>query len=260
LKRQEDLMLLTPQPSDLPGLGERAVRRYLVELRKLLDTTSAKALLAITMLAAPAGIPLALLLDPTGRPDATEMAANGLGLAAYILPLLAILSITGEWRLRSVLTTYTLDSNRTAVLVAKTTALLTVVLGAVLVANIAGVTTASLLGLPVRPAPALLAGAAGMLVGMTGIALVGVGFGASLLNTPLAIVLYLSLPPAIPQLLSQLPAMTAVVPYLDIHGPLIAQIHAGTTPNPATTTVAALLWIAIPITIGFARNARSDIS
>lgn len=253
-------MLPNTQTRQLPNHGERTARRYLVELRKLLDTTSAKAILTITLVAAPAGIPLALLLDPNGRPDATELAANGLGLAAYILPLLAILSITGEWRLHTVLTTYTLDSNRTAVLLAKVAALLTVVVGSVSIANIAGVVAASLLGLPVPPPAALLAGAAGMLVGMTGIALIGVGFGAALLNTPLAIVLYLTLPPAVPQLLGQIPAMTSLVPYLDIHTPLITQIQTATTPNPTASTIAALLWIAAPITIGFIRNARSDIT
>jgi ABC-2 type transport system permease protein len=252
-------MLTNSQHRELPNLGERTARRYRVELRKLLDTASAKAILTITLVAAPAGIPLALLLDPTGRPGAREMAATGLGLAAYILPLLAILSITGEWRLHTVLTTYTLDSARTAVLVAKVAALTTVVVGSVVIANVAGVVTASLLGLPVESPAAVLSGAAGMLVGMTGIALVGVGFGSSLLNTPLAIVLYLTLPPAVPQLLAQIPAMTSVVPYLDIHTPLITQIQTATTPNPAGSTIAALLWIVAPITIGFIRNAHSDI-
>lgn len=252
-------MISTTQPRQLPNLGARAAVRYQVELRKLLDTPSAKAILAITMLAAPAGIPLALLLDPNGRPDASSMAANGLGLAAYILPLLAILSITGEWRLHTVLVTYALDSGRTAVLLAKVAALVTVVVGTVAIANIAGVVAASLLGLPVRTPAASLAAAVGMLVGMTGIALVGVAFGASLLNTPLAIVLYLTLPPAVPQLLGQLPAMATLAPYLDIHSPLLARIQDTAVANPAASAVAALLWIVVPVAVGIVRNARSDI-
>jgi len=253
-------MHLDTEPGPLPNLGSRAVGRYTIELRKLLDTPSAKAILAITMAAATAGIPLALALDPAGATDAGSLAANGLGLAAYILPLLAILSITGEWRLRTVLSTYTLDSARSAVLLAKCAAVLTVVVGSVVLANLAALVTAAVVGLP-APTPADLAAAAtGMLIGMTGIALVGVGFGSALQNTPLAIVLYLTLPPAVPQLLAQIAGMAGVVPYLDVHSPLILQLHGIAPQDPPASSIAAAIWIVAPLTIGFVRNARSDIS
>ena len=250
--------LLHPRP--LPSTGERALRRYTVELRKLLDTPSALAILAITLAAGPAAILLTLLLEPGRTVDSTGLAGEALGLVAYILPLLAILSITGEWRLRTVLSTYTLDSARTAVLAAKCTAILTVVAVCVLAANIAAGLAAPLVGLP-TPAPArLLVVGAGMLAGMAGIALVGAGFGASLLNTPLAIILYLTLPPAVPQLLGRVPALRDVVPFLDVHTPLLTLIRSGVQATPVPSVIAGLLWIGLPLLVGFVRNATRDVA
>lgn len=253
-------MTTLPAPRALPGPVARALRRYLVELRKLLDTPSALAILAITLFAGPAAIALSLFLEPATAGDPIGLAGQALGLVAYLVPLLAILSITGEWRLRTALSTYTLDSARTAVLAAKGAALLTVVAASVIVVAAAATAATLALGQFAPPPTRLLGAAVGMLAGTAGIALVGAGFGAALLNTPLAIVLYLSLPPAVPQLLGRVPQLAGLVPFLDIHTPLLTLIRSGDQAHPAASTVAALLWIAVPVAVGFVRNATRHVS
>lgn len=253
-------MTALPATRALPHLGARARRRYAVELRKLLDTPSALAILAITLFAGPAAIVLSLFLEPATAGDPIGLAGQALGLVAYLVPLLAILSITGEWRLRTALSTYTLDSARTAVLAAKCAALLTVVAGSVVVVAAAATAATLALGQPAPPLTRLLGAAGGMLAGTAGIALLGAGFGSALMNTPLAIVLYLTLPPAVPQLLGQVPQLSGVVPFLDVHTPLLALIRSGDHPHPLASVVAVLLWVVVPVAVGFFRNATRDVS
>ena len=236
----------------------RPLLRYLIEVRKLLDTRSALAVLLASLAAAVLAISLLVVTQPEAV-SVAGLAQNSVGLVAYVLPLLAILAVTSEWRQRTVLGTYTLDPDRTAVLLAKAAALLSVVCVVAVVVLAASCATVAALG-GALPAPTDLLVMLGWLVlGMAGIALIGYGIAAAVLNAPLAITLYLVAPPLLPQLATQIAALAPAAPYLDIHGPLLGLVRGSLPEHPSGFAVAGLLWLVAPVVVGFVRNARSDV-
>jgi hypothetical protein len=97
-----------------------------VELRKMFDTRAGTWLLAIIVITAALATAAVVAFAPEAeRTYGTFGAAVGVPMAV-ILPVLAILAVTGEWSQRSGLTTFTLVPNRHRVIAAKA-------LGAVLV-------------------------------------------------------------------------------------------------------------------------------
>lgn len=237
----------------------RPLLRYLIEVRKLLDTRSALAVLIATIAVSLLAIALVVLTTP-GPVTVAGLAQNSVGLVAYVLPLLAILTVTSEWRQRTALGTYTLDPNRSGVLAAKGAALTTVVGVVAVVVLVASCVTVAILGERLPLPLDLLALLGWMVLGMAGIALIGYGLAAAVLNAPVAITLYLIAPPLLPQLATQITALAPAAPFLDIHGPLLGLVQGSVPQNLAAFVVAALLWLVAPVAIGFVRNAQSDVS
>jgi ABC-2 type transport system permease protein len=110
-----------------------------VELRKMFDTRSGFWLMASIVIAALLSTVATILFAPDA--DLTYYTfAKAIGFPmTVILPIIAILSITGEWSQRSGLTTFTLVPHRNRVILAKVIASVTVGVAAMLVALVIGV-------------------------------------------------------------------------------------------------------------------------
>jgi ABC-2 type transport system permease protein len=110
-----------------------------VELRKMFDTRSGFWLMASIVIAALLSTVATILFAPDA--DLTYYTfAKAIGFPmTVILPIIAILSITGEWSQRSGLTTFTLVPHRNRVILAKVIASVTVGVAAMLIALVIGV-------------------------------------------------------------------------------------------------------------------------
>lgn len=110
-----------------------------VELRKMFDTRSGFWLIASIAIAALLSTVATILFAPDS--DLTYYTfAKAIGFPmTVILPIIAVLSITGEWSQRSGLTTFTLVPHRNRVILAKVVASVVVGAAAMLVALVVGV-------------------------------------------------------------------------------------------------------------------------
>ena len=110
-----------------------------VELRKMFDTRSGFWLMASIVIAAVISTMATIFFAPDA--DLTYYTfAKAVGFPmTVILPIIAVLSITGEWSQRSGLTTFTLVPHRDRVILAKLIASVTVGAAAMLVALVIGV-------------------------------------------------------------------------------------------------------------------------
>src|SRR3954452_5973048 len=167
-----------------------------VEWAKATDTRAARWLLALVALST-AAMMLAPVLAPT-KIDQTY--TSYLGVAAFalsiLLPVVAILMLTGEWSQRSVYTTFTQEPRRIRVVEAKVAASLVLGGGA---AAFGGVVTAAGLGLASASGRALEANLSvgaitGYLLFVLLNILAGVALGALLQNSAIAIATSFALP------------------------------------------------------------------
>lgn len=231
-----------------------------VETRKLLDTRTGLVMTGLLVAAAFALVAGRALT--TGPADLRVLAGTAALAPGTLLPVLGILTITGEWSHRTALTTFTLEPRRGRVLAAK--------LLPVLAASVA----ACLLGLLVAvPATALSAAVLGVeagwrlepgpLLGWIATALLSAASGQALgllLNGPAAIVIYL-LNPMVWALVRGLGEPgRAVAGWLDLNTAtnalMAADLDGGGIARLATAVAA---WIAVPMALGVLRVLRKDV-
>jgi ABC-2 type transport system permease protein len=129
----------TPVREQVPVHQVSLARVSRVELRKMFDTRSGFWLMASIVIAALLSTVATILFAPEA--DLTYYTfAKAIGFPmTVILPIIAILSITGEWSQRSGLTTFTLVPHRNRVILAKVIASVTVGVAAMLIALVIGV-------------------------------------------------------------------------------------------------------------------------
>ncbi|GAB2604044.1 hypothetical protein Aab01nite_47440 [Paractinoplanes abujensis] len=245
--------------SRTPGLG----RLTTVELRKLADTRAGLWLLIIIALATVGTS--AILLG--WAPDEEQNLEGFFGLAllpsAVLLPVLGILSMTAEWSQRTALTTFTLVPARERVIVAKLAAgaLIAIVSTAAMmvIAAVANL-LAGALGGDGRwdiPGSLIWQGAAMQVI----FVLMGLAFGALLLNSPLAIVLYLALPMVWGILGGTIRALGDVSRWLDINTTTTAMTEAGMTGEEwARVGASAAVWVLLPLVVGVVRVLRREVN
>jgi ABC-2 type transport system permease protein len=240
-----------------PGMG----RLIAVELRKMVNTRSGFwvpiAVALLTLLVAIIGstnhggtsATFVHIFNITSRP------------AAFLLPVMGVLLICGEWSQRTTLTTFTLVPSRSRVIAAKfgasvivsTIALIVCLLFTLLFASALGHAPGGTGSLPWQ---VILQGWLELAAGMT----MGLAFGAAILVSAPAIVAYLLLPVVWNGIVGGIHALDGVARWLD----------SGNTLNPLTlhslngtewARVAATLafWIGIPMLIGWARIGRGDL-
>lgn len=240
-----------------------AARLTLVELRKLADTRAGFWLLAVIVLAT---VGTSTILLGWGE-EADRNFAGLFGFAmlppGVLLPVLGVLSVTSEWSQRTALTTFTLVPARGRVMAAKLAA---------------GV----LIGVAATAAAAVLSAAANLLAEPLGgdgswsldsslvwqclalqvlFVLMGVGFGALLLNTPLAIVTFFALPMVWSILVGTIKALGTAAKWLDINVTTMAMTEPDMTGGEwARVGVSAAVWVVLPLVLGTARVLRREIS
>lgn len=235
-----------------------------VELRKLVDTRSGRwlitAILALTPLivagalvaARPADLTFDKLVDYVQTPQ------------KILLPALGILAITSEWSARTGLVTFTLTPHRRRVLVAKVAALLLAGLISITCA-MATAAVGNLLGHGLRGGNGSWRFGLGglrdlLLVQLTGL-LQGAAFGMLLLISSAAIILYYVLPNLWQLLFSAIPQLTPAAAWVDLNTAQKAlYLHQMTNQAWAHFTVAATLWVLLPLLLGAARVSRSEIT
>lgn len=256
------LRTLIPEPMTGPP-GVPFGRLLRAELRKLTDTRAGKWLViailaatpitvAVTLFAAkPADLTYSQFVDLTQTPQ------------KFLLPVLGILSVTGEWSQRTGLVTFTLEPDRGRVLRAKAAAVL--LLGLVVIAAAFAVAAVgNALGPAVRHGDGSWHfGAGGFLdltiVQLTGLAL-GLALGMILMISAAAVVAYYVLPSLSSLLFNAVPGAKSVKDWLDLNSAQTALYnHDITGRGWAGLAVAVLIWVAAPAAAGVLRVSRSEI-
>lgn len=259
-----------PPPGDrLDVSGTRRTpfgRLVAVELRKSADTRAGRWLL-VAIVGITAGI-MAIFFgvaDPADR-----LVGNFLAIAAtpqgFLLPVLGILLVSSEWGQRTAMVTFALEPSRARVMAAKTAAALLFGLAAYVVALLTAV-LATLAG-----------GADDGFAGLSATALVlflllqlltvlqGLAYGALLLSTPAAIVVFFVAPIASTIVFNLVPALrdqarwfdlgTAQQPLFEAFGPGGQGLSGEQYAALGTTTV---LWILLPFLLGVVRVLRTEL-
>jgi ABC-2 type transport system permease protein len=257
---------VSPAPTTLPGTAAAAVpltRLTLVELRKLADTRAGMWLLIVIGFATVATS--AILLGWAADDEMTFAAFYTFGLtpSAVLLPVLGILSVTSEWSQRTALATFTLVPARARVLLAK-------------------VGAGALIAVGATAATAILAAGANALAPVVGgdgswsmdpsliwqtllfqvtFVLMGNAFGALLLNTPLAIVVFFALPTVWSVLGGSIRALADAAEWLDLNVTSQATMQADMTSGEwARFAVSAGVWVVLPMALGAWRVLRREVS
>ncbi|MGW5079940.1 ABC transporter permease [Micromonospora echinospora] len=251
-----------PALHEAVAAGPSLARLTAVELRKLADTRAGRWLLiAIGLIAAVIVVVQLFVLD---APDQTFTAffTPSLLPVGLLLPVLGILSITGEWSQRTALTTFALVPRRERVIVAKLAAVVLAALTSVLV-SLAVAAVGTLAARATGGAGAwtfdwqLLPHAAVFQVASV---LMGAAFGL-LLNTPLAIVTYLLLPTVWSLLAAMISALRAPARWLDTSytmEPLLGAEMTGGQWGRLGVSLAA--WVLLPLAAGLVRTLRREVS
>jgi ABC-2 type transport system permease protein len=247
----------TAPPSGLrPIPFPRLVR---AEWAKATDTRAARWLLALVALST-AGMMLAPVLAPTSfdQTQASYLRFAALALS-ILLPVVAILMLTGEWSQRSVFTTFTQEPRRIRVVNAKLAASL--VLG-LLAAVFGGVVTVAGLGLATASGRAveadLTAGAiTGYLLFVLLNVLAGVALGALLQSSATAIAASFALPAAFALLGA---ASKLVAEWIDMSTTFNWVLENEWGGHVPQISVAILFWVAVPLAAGVVRTIRRDVT
>ena len=229
-----------------------------VELAKATDTRAARWLLALVALST-AGIMLAPILAPTSFDQTYTSYLGVAGVAlAILLPVVAILMVTGEWSQRIAYTTFTQEPRRIRVVNAKLAASLVLSGGA---AVFGGVVTAAAVGLASasgREVEANLTVGAiiGYLLYVLLNVLAGVALGALLQSSATAIAACFALPAAFAVLGT---ASTLVADWIDMSTWewVLENQWGGHVPQ---ISVSVLFWVAVPLAAGVVRTIRRDVT
>lgn len=249
-------MYQIPADERRPGFG----RLTRIELRKMLDTRS-----GLWFSAAVAAVTLITVLITTlvkGGHDATlaRLFNNSVQPAAILLPVLGVMLVCGEWSQRTTLTTFTLVPDRGRVLFAKVAAAILLAIATFAVCLACSVIFGELLPAPGGAGSLSIVVLAQGLVFLTATMVIGVAFGAAIMFSAPAIVVYLALPTAWDALSSTLHPLKTLSHWLAIGptlGPLATHSFSATDWAHAGATLA--LWLAVPLIIGAWRFAHRDV-
>lgn len=234
-----------------------------VELRKLVDTRSGRWLL-IAMAALTAAVITVFLFAAPAEEQTYENFVTATGTPqGVLLPILGILTVTSEWGQRTGLVTFTLEPKRSRVVIAKLLAVLLLGLLAVVVA-FALAAVGNVLGASLQDGDGSWTfGAAGfrdiLVLQLLGV-LQGLALGMLIMNTAGAIVTYFALPVAIGILAGTVESFRRVAEWVDINTasiPLTA--HDADGGDWARLAVAVLIWIVLPMTIGWFRLLHREL-
>jgi ABC-2 type transport system permease protein len=230
-----------------------------IELRKLADTRAGLWLLIVIGLAALGTAVIELIFAPAREQTLNNFFQFALLPVSVLLPVLGVLSMTSEWSQRTALTTFTLVPARGRVVAAKLCAgVLIAVLATGLTLGLAAAATL-IAGGHDWSLPAALLGQA--VLGQVLSVLFGLGFGALLLNSPLAIVTYFALPTVWSILDATIKGLGPVAKWLDFNAAGMPLSQTGMTGAEwAHVGVAAAVWVLLPVVAGTVRVLRREVA
>lgn len=232
-----------------------------VELRKLADTRASRWLLiAIVAITALIIVIFFLNADPSERTFINFMGVTATP-QGFLLPVLGILLVTGEWSQRTALVTFTMVPARGKVMAAKVAAALLAGLAAIVVAlGIAALAT-------------VLGGAdnAWANIGLDDVAkfgllqvmgvMQGLAFGLLFLISAAAIVTYFVLPIAFSIVANLWGALKDAAPWVDLNTaqqPLFGATNI-TGEQWLHIATATAIWVVLPFVLGLVRVLRAEV-
>jgi ABC-2 type transport system permease protein len=251
-----------PEPQPIP-----MSRLTAIELRKMFDTRSGFWLMTSIGITALLATGAVILFAPDGEVTFNNFAA-AIGVPmTIILPMVAILSVTGEWSQRSGLTTFTLVPHRSRVIQAKALSAVGVGVVSMLVAFSIGA-VGNLVGTTIRGTDLvwdltvenllyiMFANVLGLLMGFM--------LGVLIRNSPGAIVGYFVYSFVLPTVFGFLAASQDW--FKDIQGWVDFQFSSSQLFDGALTGeqwahlgVSGLVWLIIPMTVGVWLVLRSEV-
>ncbi len=238
-----------------------------VELRKMFDTRSGFWLMASIVIAGALSTVATILFAPDA--DLTYYTfARAIGFPmTFILPIIAVLAITGEWSQRSGLMTFTLVPHRHRVIVAKVLASLAVGVAAMLFALVIGV-VGNLVGTTVAGTDPVWDVSFGhgvtIILGSLLCLLTGTMLGILFRSSPVALVAYFVYALLVPTLFEVLASSQKwfqdLRPWVDLNlGE--SWLFEGTLTGQQWTNlaVAVTLWLVLPGLVGTRMVMRSEV-
>lgn len=254
--------------ADQPATFERTVpapslgRLTLVELRKMSDTRAGRWLLASVVLIVLGLVTVRVFSGPDDSRNVENFLAFATGGVSILLPVLGILAVTSEWGQRTALTTFALVPRRSRVIAAKLLAAVVIT-----VLSTAATVLVALLGNLVAE---LLNRGGGWELGVDTVLyaflfqllnmLLGVAFGALLLASGLAIVLYFVIPTVWSVLGATVAFLKDAAGWLDLSTttePLVTSSMTGDDwPRLAVSTA---VWVVVPLVLGVTRVLRQEV-
>ena len=238
-----------------------------VELRKMFDTRAGFWLMASLVIFALISTVATIAFSPeSDLTFYTFSAAIGAPMTV-ILPIIAILAITGEWSQRTGLTTFTLVPHRTRVILAKVIASLIVGVASMLIALVFGL-AGNLIGPAItgtdRVWDVSLVHFLEIVLGSLISLLLGTTLGILFRSTPVALVAYFVISLLVPTLFSVLATNQAgfrnTQPWVNLN---YAQsfLFDGTIDGVqwARLAVATTLWVILPALLGLRLAMRSEV-
>ncbi|MEJ3748715.1 ABC transporter permease [Actinomycetes bacterium KLBMP 9797] len=250
----------TPTTNSTPSLA----RLTAIELRKMTDTRAGFWLLAVTALGyAALVIVMIFAADPADLTFWTLFQMTMIP-SGILLPVLGILAVTSEWTQRTALTTFTLVPVRGRVITAKIAAALllaagSIALGAAVAAagNVAGAAFADGDGSWRVAGDAVPLALLAQVINVV----MGVAFGAALINSALAIVVYFMLPTLWGVLFEMIKALREPAEWLDL-GKTLTPLTDGTIAGDQwpKLAVSVAVWVALPLALGTFRTLHREIT
>lgn len=241
-----------------------------VELRKSYDTRAGFWLIAaigLVVLAASVIVTIVVVVQE-GTSTLGDFVAVAAYLTSFLLPVLGIMLVTGEWSQRSAMVTFTLEPRRVLVVLAKMVVgvLLTLLTLAVALAIGVVCTLVCELANPELTSWELGAGPlAGFVVTQTLAMLGGFALATLVLNTPAAIVLFFVYKWVLPGLFALGVALIgwfeSVAPWLDFQSAQgdIYEWNLSGTEEWSHLIVSGLIWLGLPLAIGMRRILRAEV-
>jgi ABC-2 type transport system permease protein len=249
----------TSRPSTRPDTVA-FLRLFRIEWRKSCDTRAARWILVVIGLLAAGATSVPLVLPAQFQQAWPAYLAPAALVLALLLPVVSILTLTSEWSQRSVLVTFTQEPRRARVVAAKVLSgmALSLLGSAFATALAAGALALSdALGRQVTwdlPARYVVGFVTFVLVN----SLMGMAFGALLLNTPAAIVLFFVLP-TVWTLLSY-GWLTKIGTWLDTAQTFRYVLEADWHGHAYPILVSIGFWIVLPLALGTLRTIRREVS
>ena len=254
-----------------PAGGHDAIpmsRLIRVELRKSFDTRAGRWLLGTIV----GGIAVVMAImvivgivndEPFGLTDFMQV-ANFLPMG-LLLPVLGVLSVTGEWGQRTNMVTFTLEPRRSRVVAAKLATGVLMALGAAVTALVIGVLALGAFDLVGGSASWSFSGqalGAFTLLQLIGV-LTGFAFGMLILNTPAAIVSYFAYSFLLPTVFMAGASLwgwaEAIRPWLDFNYVQEPMMQGSLDIDWFQFAVTTAVWFVAPVTLGARRLLRAEI-